>query len=192
AGTRYTVRLAIFSALLALETGQDEITVGTYIDNRRLAETESMFGDFSNLMTLVLPFDPAAPLRRWLQKVRFLVTETRARADVPYELLSDELRVAKCTPPQVNALFAVHPSLPELPCGDIELVPASPTLRTMPWGFTFVIDQRRENDRCQVLFDAHQYDPAGVRRFIDRYVALAEAAAADPHRALGDLHRGLP
>jgi hypothetical protein len=192
AGTRYTVRLAIFSALLALETGQDEITVGTYIDNRRLAETESMFGDFSNLMTLVLPFDPAAPMRRWLQKVRFLVTEARTRADIPYELLCDELRAAQCSPPGVNALFAVHPSLPELPCGDIELVPASPTLVTMPWGFTFVIDQRRENDRCQVLFDAHQYDPADVRRFIDLYVALAEAAAAHPHRALRDLHGGLP
>jgi hypothetical protein len=124
--------------------------------------------------------------------VRFLVTEARARADIPYELLCDELRAAQCTPPRVNALFAVHPSLPELPCGDIELVPASPTLVTMPWGFTFVIDQRRENDRCQVLFDAQQYDPAGVRRFIDLYVALAEAAAADPHRALGDLQRGLP
>jgi Condensation domain len=191
AGTRYTVRLAIFSALLALETDQDEITVGTYIDNRRLAETHSMFGDFSNLMTLVLPFDPAAPLRRWLPKVRFLVTEARARADVPYELLCDQLRAAQSTPPEVNVLFAIHRSLPELPCGDIELVPASPTLLNMPWGFTFIVDQRRENDRCQVLFDAHQYDPAGVRRFIDRYLAFAEAATARPDQPLSDLHAAL-
>jgi condensation domain-containing protein len=188
---RYTVRLAIFTALLGLETAQDEITLGTDIDNRRLAETESMFGDFSNLMTLILPFDPAASLRSWLRKVRFLVTEARARADIPYELLCDELRAAECTPPEINALFAFIPSLPELPCGEVELVPASPALVTMPWGFTFRMDQRREGDRCMALFDAHLYDPAGVRRFIDRYIALAQAATADPDRPLSELHAAL-
>ena len=123
--------------------------------------------------------------------MRFLVTEARARADVPYELLCDQLRAAQSTPPEVNVLFALHRSLPELPCGDIELIPASPTLLNMPWGFTFVVDQRRENDRCQVLFDAHQHDPASVRRFIDRYLALAEAATARPDQPLSDLHAAL-
>jgi hypothetical protein len=61
----------------------------------------------------------------------------------------------------------------------------------MPWGFTFVVDQRRERDGCQVLFDAHLYDPAGVRRFIDRYLALAGAATARPDQPLSDLHTGL-
>jgi Condensation domain len=188
---RYTVRLAIFAALLALETGQNEVTIGTDIDNRRLAETESMFGDFSNLMTLILPFDPAAPLRSWLRKVRFMVTEARARADVPYELLCDELRAAECIPPEINTLFAFIPSLPELPCGEVELIPASPALVTMPWGFTFRMDERREGDRCMTLFDARLYDPAGVRRFIDRYVAFAEAATAHPDSPLSDLYAGL-
>ena len=185
---RYTVRLAIFTALLALETAQDEVTIGTDIDNRRLAETESVFGDFSNLMTLILPFDPAASLRSWLRKVRFLVTEARARADVPYELLCHELRTAGCTPPEINTLFAFIPSLPELPCGEIELVPATPALVTMPWGFTFRMDQRPDGDRGMALFDARLYDPAGVRRFIDRYIALARAASAHPDRPLSELH----
>jgi Condensation domain len=189
--TRYTVRLAIFAALLALESGQDEVTIGTYIDNRRLPETESMFGDFSNLMTLILPFDPGTSLRRWLPKVRFLVREARARADIPYELLCDQLRAAQCTPPQINALFALIPPLPELPCGDVELVPARPAHLTMPWGFTFTLDQRRESDRCHVSFNAHLYDPDGVRRFVNRYIALAEASAAHPEQPLSDVHATL-
>ncbi len=41
------------------------------------------------------------------------------------------------------------------------------------------------------LFDAHLYDRAGVRRFIDRYIALAQAATADPDRPLSELHAAL-
>jgi hypothetical protein len=191
-GTRYTIRLAIFAALLSLETDQDEVTVGTYIDNRRLAETQSMFGDFSNLMTLILPLDPAATLLSWIRKVRFLVAEARQQAELPYGLLCDELRNAQSTPPEVNVLFAFIRSLPELPCGDIELVPATPPLVTMPWGFTFRIDQGRERDGCRVLFDANRYDPASVRRFTDRYARFADEAAAHPDRPLADLHAALP
>jgi hypothetical protein len=61
----------------------------------------------------------------------------------------------------------------------------------MPWGFTFRMDQRREGDRGLTLFDAHLYDPAGVRRFIDRYIALAQAATAHPDRPLAELHAAL-
>jgi hypothetical protein len=72
------------------------------------------------------------------------------------------------------------------------VIPASPALVTMPWGFTFTIDQGRERDRCQALFDAHLYDPAGVRGFIDRYIGLAEQAAAHPDQPLSDLRAALP
>jgi condensation domain-containing protein len=189
---RYTVRLAIFTALLALETGRDEVTLGSDIDNRRLPETKSMFGDFTNLMTLILPFDPAAPLRAWLRKVRFLVTEARARADIPYELLCEGLGVSECIPPEIHALFAFIPSLPELPCGEIELLPATPALVTMPWGFTLRMDEGPEGDSCHAFFDAHLHDPERVRSFIDRYLALAERAVAQPDQPLSDLHTSLP
>jgi hypothetical protein len=50
------------------------------------------------------------------------------------------------------------------------------------------MDQRREGDRGLTLFDAHLYETAGARRFIDRYIALAQAATADPDRPLAELH----
>jgi amino acid adenylation domain-containing protein len=191
AATHYAVRLALFAALLALETGQDEVTVGAYVDTRRLRETQSMFGYFSNLITLVLPFDPRATLRAWVAKVRLILIESIARSDLPYQLLCEELRRSGRVPPEINAIFSVRSPMPHLPFGKVEQIPEDPTLMSMPWGFNFTVDQLEESHRCQADFDAHLHDPAAVRRFIDRYTGLAEVAGGNPDRPLGDLYPGL-
>jgi amino acid adenylation domain-containing protein len=189
--THYTVRLALFSALLAFETGRRKVTIGAYVDTRRLPETRSMFGYFSNLLTLILPFDPGATLRGWLAKVRFILAEAMARSDLPYQLVCDELLACGQVPPEINAIFAVRYPMPHLPFGKAEQIPPSPSLITMPWGFSFNVDQQEESNRCRVDFDAHLYDPSEVRRFIDRYAGLAEVAGGSPDRPLGDLYPGL-
>jgi len=186
--TYYAVRLALFSALLALETGQEQVTIGAYVDTRRLPETRTMFGYFSNLIALVLPFDPSASLRGWIAKVGFLLVEAIAHSDLPHQLVREELAVAGGSAPEIDAIFAVHYPLPEIPFGEAEPLLPNPRLLDVPWGFTFTLDQGDEARRCLTTFDAHLYDPASVRRFVDRYVALAEVAGANPDRRLGDLH----
>jgi acyl carrier protein len=186
--THYAVRLALFAGLLAIDGDQDEVTIGAYVDTRRSRETRSMFGYFSNLITLILPFDRAAPFRSWLAKVRFVLLEAVARGDLPYEQLAEELRDSGREPPEIRAIFGSRSPMPELPFGKAELLPAGPARVTMPWGFSFSIDQGQESERCHTAFDARQYDPAEVRRFIDRYAALAESVCAHPDAPLRDLY----
>ncbi|HEY7121761.1 MAG TPA: condensation domain-containing protein, partial [Solirubrobacterales bacterium] len=186
--TPYAVRLALFAALLAMEGEQDEVTIGAYVDTRRSAETRSMFGYFANLITLILPFDPGAPFRRWLAKVRFVLLEAVARGDLPYEQLAEELRASGREPPEIRAIFGSRPPMPELPFGKAELLPAGPARVSMPWGFSFSIDQGQESERCHTAFDAHIYEPAAIRRFIDRYAGLAESVCARPDAPLRDLY----
>ncbi|HSD24801.1 MAG TPA: AMP-binding protein [Solirubrobacterales bacterium] len=189
--THYAVRLALFSALVACETGEDVLAIGAYVETRRLAETRSMFGYFTNLVTLVLPFDPRAPLRRWIAKVQSILVEAMARSDLPYEQLCDELRESGRTPPEVNAIFQVRPPMPALTFGKADETPPRSGPSAMPWGFSFVVDQGEESDRCAVAFDAHLHDPVAVREFVDRYAGLAEATAAKPDASLAGLHRAL-
>jgi amino acid adenylation domain-containing protein len=188
--TRYAIRLALFAALLSLETDQSEVTVGAYVDTRRLPETRSMFGYFANLISLVLPFDPRAGLRAWSAKVRELLTQGVARSDLPHQLVCEELLATGRIPPEINAIFVLRYPLPELPFGTAEVsVEQGPV--AMPWGFTFAVNQREESTRCQVDFDASLHDPSAVRGFTDRYAALAGAAGARPDVPLGDLYTAL-
>jgi amino acid adenylation domain-containing protein len=188
--TQYAVRLAVFAALLGLDTGQEELTIGAYVDGRRAPGTHSMFGYFPNLVPVVLPFDPGATLGAWSKKVGYLLVESIARSDLPYRLVCDELLLCGQIPPQIDAIFSVRSPMPPLPFGRAE-VPTLQSLFTMPWGFSLTVDQGAESSRCQVDFDADLHDPAEVRTFTDRYAAVAKLAGARPDIPLGDIHRGL-
>ena len=62
--TYYMVRLAAFVALLAHETAQHDLVLGTYVTNRSRLEFQDMFGFFANLVTLRLGYDPASTFAR--------------------------------------------------------------------------------------------------------------------------------
>jgi hypothetical protein len=64
----------------------------------------------------------------------------------------------------------------------------------MPWGFTMTHDANNEESDCRVLFDATLHEPAGVRRFLNRYRRLlAVCALGDPDQTMtGLLARSVP
>ena len=68
--TYYMVRLALFAAALALETGRGDIVLGAYVTTRRRPETQAMFGFFSNLTTFRMNFAGAPTFRECLARVR--------------------------------------------------------------------------------------------------------------------------
>ena len=189
--THYAMRLALFSALLSLELDQELVTIGAYVDTRRIPETQSMFGYFANLVTLVLPFDPRAPLRSWVRKAGFILNEATARGELPTERLGEELRASGRVPPEIKAIFSVRTPLPRRHWLTTEQIPRLEGRATMPWGFDFTVDQADERDGCVASFDARIYDPAGVRRFIGRYRSLARAAATSPDLPLGRIHAAM-
>jgi amino acid adenylation domain-containing protein len=189
--THFALHLGLFSALLALEGSQDVIPLGAYVDTRRRPETRGMFGYFTNLVTLILPFDPEAPLRAWIRKVRYILAEATAHSDLPYEQLCEELRAAGFIPPEIKAIFSVWTPMPEATWLTAVQIPLVERRVMMPWGFTFTVDQTGETGGGYVSFDAHLHDRGEVRRFIDLYTGLAEATAAAPDRPLGELHRAL-
>jgi hypothetical protein len=189
--THYVSRLAVFAALLGLDGSQEEILLGAYTTNRRLAETRRMFGFFSNLTTLILPFEPRLSFRRWLVRVRSVVIEASARSEVPYEQVCEELRAGGTTPPEIKAIFHARNPMPDLAFAGIEMTPLRPSGPPIPWGFTFAVDQLHESDRCPVAFDPGLHDPGAVRRFIERFKHFAEQVGADPDRPLRELHASL-
>jgi hypothetical protein len=185
--TSYVVRLAVFAGQLALETGQEQITINTYAMNRPPGEGRSIFGFFSNPITLILPFDPKLSFRRWLTRVREVVTETKAHSEIPYDRLCEELHRSGTPPPEIRAMFQVQGRWPPLASAGIEFDPPIYTTRAMPWGFSFNPDLNRETERWGANFDARIHDPVAVRGFIERCAALARQVVARPRRRLGRL-----
>jgi hypothetical protein len=184
AGTSpFMARLAAFSAHLGLSTGQEVIPLGTYAMNRP-PEAQSMFGFFSNPVTLILRFDPKLSFRRWLGRVREAVTEAKAHSEIPYERLREELHRDGTPPPEMTAMFSRLGRWPLLESAGIRLEAPRYITRGMPWGFTFSIDPNPERERFAAKFDARIHDPVAVRDFVERYVGLVRRVVAKPRRRL--------
>jgi non-ribosomal peptide synthetase component F len=189
--TYYMVRLALFAAALALETGRDDIVLGAYVTTRRRPETQAMFGFFSNLTTFRLDFAGAPTFRECLARVRAVVVETAPHTEVPYDQLSARLAESGAPVPEIRAIFGVSDRPPPMRFGGLEVEPLKRTFEHMPWGFSFAFDRWDEAERNRVDFDARLYDPAGVRAFLDDLQRLAGEVAADPDRPIRpDTNRG--
>ena len=183
--TSFVIRLAAFSALVGLSTGQEEMAIGTYAMNRPPGESQSMFGFFSNPITLILRFDPKLSFRRWLARVQEVVTETKARSEIPYDLLCEELhRSGSPPPPEMRAIFHIRGRWPPLESAGIEFGVPQYTKQGMPWGFSLVAHPYRQREWCEAGFDARMYDPDGVREFAERHATLVQRVVAKPGRRL--------
>jgi Condensation domain len=182
--TSFVVRLAAFAGQLGLETGQEEIALSTYAMNRPPGEAQSIFGFFSNPITLILPFDPKLSFRRWLARVREVVTETKAHSEIPYDRLCEELHRSGTPPPEMTAMYHLRGGWPPLESAGIEFDTPWYTALGMPWGFSFVVDPYPESDWCWATFDARIHDPVAVRGFTERYATLVRRVVAKPNRRL--------
>ena len=182
--TYYMVRLAIFAAALALETGRDDIVLGAYVTTRRRAETQAMFGFFSNLTTFRLDFAGHPTFRECIGRVRATVVETTPHTEVPYDQLRERLGEVGVATPEIRAVFGVSDRPPTMRFGGLEVEPLKRVFEHMPWGFSLGFDRWDEADRCRVDFDARIHDPVGVRGFVDRLAGLAGDVAARPDRPL--------
>ena len=182
--TAFVIRLAAFAAQLGLETGQERIVLGTYAMNRTLAETQSMFGFFSNPIMLILDFDPKLSFRRWLARVRTVVIETKAHSEIPYDRLCEELHRSGMPPPEMSAMFQIQGGWPRLESAGIEFDPPIYITMGMPWGFAFLIDPHREGERWVAKFDARIHDPDAVRGFLERFQCLVKGVLRKPRRRL--------
>src|SRR5204862_827313 len=67
--TYFMIRLAAFVALLAAESGETNVIIGTYIANRSRRAMQSMLGFVTNLVILRFHCDLKMAFRNWLLAV---------------------------------------------------------------------------------------------------------------------------
>jgi amino acid adenylation domain-containing protein len=90
--TLFMTLLAAYQVLLHRVTGQNDLLIGTPVDNRNRPETEGLIGFFVNTLVLRTRVAPEAPFRDFLAQVRESVLEAHAHQDLPLEKLVEVLR----------------------------------------------------------------------------------------------------
>ncbi|WP_431949197.1 amino acid adenylation domain-containing protein [Nocardia lijiangensis] len=186
--TLFMVVHTALAVLLARLSGTDDIAIGTPVAGRGEAVLDDLIGMFVNTLVFRTRVDPDADFTELLARQRDTDLQAFANADVPFERLVEVLNPARST--ARHPLFQVGLSFQNLAEVRMEL----PGLTIAPW----------ETDRQLAQFDLHvivadSYDEAGtpagiggfftyaadlfdesmVRGFVDRFVRVLDAVAAD-------------
>ncbi len=185
--THFMVRLATFTALLAVMSDNPDLVLGTYATTRQPVETRDMFGFFANPVALRVRFEGNPSFRDWLAEVRATVIEVSAHSQVPYEPLCDELRAVGVTPPEVGAMFSVGPLMSPVRFAGLEMAPLERVFGQMPWGLSIYHRRNSEEERFGAAFDSTVHHPRAARAFVKRYLRLLGRISAEPDRPLREL-----
>jgi acyl-CoA synthetase (AMP-forming)/AMP-acid ligase II len=178
--THYQTRLTAFAALLAEMTQAPDALLGAFFSLRNRLEWQNVMGDFSNLLSMLLPFEGARTFRESLREVSRQVVETAAHGSIPYELLREALQARGVAAPEITVILTASEHTAPIRFGGVELTWQSPVITAMPWGFTMDVDRHNEDRLCNVTFDPRLYHPEAVRSFVARYTRLLDAASRHP------------
>ncbi|HEU4562106.1 MAG TPA: condensation domain-containing protein, partial [Longimicrobium sp.] len=186
--TVYMTLLAGFQALLSRHAGHDNVSVGTPVAGRVRRELENLIGFFSNTLVIRTDLSGAPGFRALLARVREAVLGAFAHQDFPFARLVSALR-PECGPgemPLFQVVFELdharaQPERLRIP--SVELAPLGRlpgdrrTLRS-EMRLTMTDDGTRIGGT--LAYRTALFDPATIERMIGEYLALLQAAAADP------------
>ncbi|CAM5260471.1 Non-ribosomal peptide synthetase OS=Streptomyces alboniger OX=132473 GN=CP975_22710 PE=4 SV=1 [Streptomyces alboniger] len=186
----FVVLLGALNVLLHRCTGQSGIPVGSPVTNRTHVDIEPLIGMFVN--TLVYRTDLAGDpdFREVLRRVHEVVNGAQQHQEVPFEVLVDALRPERYL--SQNPLFQVcFNFLParELKPGDELVIEAIEGVRidTAKFDLWISVVDCADELLVEVEYNRDVFDPGTVRRLMDAFRVVLEAAAAGPETPVSRL-----
>jgi amino acid adenylation domain-containing protein len=185
--TPFMLLLAAWQTLLHRHTGQEDFSVGTPIAGRNRREIERLIGFFVNTLVMRGDLSGHPSFEELLARVRRAALAAYAHQDLPFEKLVEELR-----PPRDLAhtpLFQMMFALQNAPLRGVEL----PGLALEPleagdegakFDLTLVAAEEADGLRCELEYNTDLFDRVTVLRLAGHFLAVLDAAAADPGRSV--------
>ncbi|HEV7518677.1 MAG TPA: amino acid adenylation domain-containing protein, partial [Thermoanaerobaculia bacterium] len=187
--TLFMSLLAAFKALLARYTASSEVSVGSPIAGRRLAETEGLIGFFINTLILRtdLGGDPAFP--ELLARVREVTLGAYAHQDLPFERLMGEIHPERSL--AYAPLFQVMLVLQNAPMEAFRLTglavdPLDIPVTTAKFDLTLYFLEDGDDLAGLAEYNRDLFDGSTIERLLGHLRTLL-AAVADPAAATARL-----
>ncbi|HEY0783434.1 MAG TPA: condensation domain-containing protein, partial [Thermoanaerobaculia bacterium] len=189
--TLFMTLLAVWSALLARYSGQDDVVVGSPIANRNRTEIEPLIGFFINTLVLRTDLTGNPQVRTLLGRVREASLGAYAHQDLPFEQLVGELQPERDL--ARNPLFQVFFVLQNIPQtggrdgeeSSIRSVRVDEGLAKVD--FTLSAEEMGGHITAEWEWNTDLFDAVTVARMQEHYAMLLAAFVEDPERKLSAL-----
>ncbi len=188
--TLFMTLLGALKVLLHKTTGQSDIVVGTDVANRNWKETENMIGFFVNLLVLRTKISGRMTFREVLALVREVALEAYAHQELPFDLLTKELRLERglSQTPLFDVLFVFQ----NVPMQAIDLVGARLTsvpldYETARFDLALFMEETPQGLVGRWTYRTELFRPATIARLSARYEKLLNMIVERPNIHLDEL-----
>ncbi|GAA2882204.1 hypothetical protein GCM10010517_45360 [Streptosporangium fragile] len=190
--TPYMVVTAAFAAVLADWSGQDDVVIGTTVDNRPLPGLEAVIGCFVNMVALRLDCGGDPAFTELAGRVRRTVLEAYAHQGTPF---NEVVRALKVHPdPRRMPLFQVTsdwagdgPAVPELAGCTVEF--GHVHTRANRYELEMFAGMAGERVVLDLEYAVELWDRAEIEERLARVAALLTRAVARPEAGISELLR---
>jgi len=184
----FMILVAGLASVLHRYTGQSDIIVGTPTAGRTLPEFEKIPGYFLNILPLRIDVSGDPTFQQLLLRVRETVLGALSNSDVPLTQLVQTIRPAPypARNPFFQAAISIEPLIHSVDSG------WSATQSDIATGASKLdlyidVDERPEGVVGPVTYNPDVFDADAIRRLIQHWRTLLEAAVANPDRAVSKL-----
>ncbi|QSQ23764.1 non-ribosomal peptide synthase/polyketide synthase [Pyxidicoccus parkwayensis] len=189
--TPFMLLLAAFQTLLARYSGQEDVSVGTPIANRRHAGLEGLIGFFANTLVLRSHVRTGGSFRALLAQVRETTLGAYEHQDVPFEKLVDELQPVRdlSRTPLFQAMFSLQDTLvPTLHEAALTLEPLPVDAGVAKFELHLDVGFLADGGLAGGLaYNTDLFDESTGKRLVQHLRVLLEAAVARPEAPLDSL-----
>jgi non-ribosomal peptide synthetase component F len=188
--TLFMALMAVFQAMLAKYSGEDDIVVGTDLANRTLPETESMIGFFINLLTVRTDLSGNPTFRELLARVREGLLESYAHQEVPFPKIVQEVQPERSAAhnPLVQVLFVMQ-NTPRLrrELAGLHVEPFEVPITTSKFDMALFVGERPDGLIGYWVYSTELFDPTTIQRMQLHFANLLDSAASQPDARLSAL-----
>ncbi|HEX2269315.1 MAG TPA: amino acid adenylation domain-containing protein, partial [Pyrinomonadaceae bacterium] len=188
--TLYMTIMAAFHALLHRYAQQVTVVTGTVVANRTRIETEPLIGFFANTLVLRSDFDDDPTFLTHLDRSRKHALEAYAHQDLPFEMLVDELQLARDLSyhPLFQVMFSWEETAwQELALTGLELGAIGVENHTSQFDLTLRAGESNGQLRCTMQYNTALFEASTISRMLTQFERLLASAVRDPEQHISQL-----
>ncbi|HSP78156.1 MAG TPA: MupA/Atu3671 family FMN-dependent luciferase-like monooxygenase, partial [Myxococcaceae bacterium] len=187
--TLFMTLLSGFALMLQRFTGQEDIVLGTPVSDRPEG-TESLVGFFVNSLALRIDLQGDPSFLELLRRVRTTTLDAYEHQELPFEKIVKALNPRRDT--SRNPIFQVLVEFENEAIFEFELPEVKASLLDVavdkaPFDLTLYLANLPDGIQCHVEYNTDLFEEDSVRRFLQYFQHLLEAAMREPQQPLSRL-----
>ncbi|MCS6297130.1 MAG: amino acid adenylation domain-containing protein [Nitrospira sp.] len=188
--TLYMTLLSAFFMLLARETEQSDLIVGTPIANRTRKETEALIGFFVNTLAIRTRVSQEATLSEVITAVREACLEAYAHQDLPFEKLVDVLHPSRdvSRSPIFQVMFDLQNApMAELQVTGLEFEPLEIENTTAKFDLSMTVQEADGGLILGLEYNSDLFDATTITRLLERYELILASLNRNLRTTVGSI-----